>query len=363
MTNQEAQDVQYCCPGEEYSISRPVHLGRLARFYPRCRQCPHRDDTGTLSARQVERLVETRPRGEPRPLFCSEWAGVVPLDDLDASTARDVAAALGVCLQRRTAPGATSRTDTPVVVIAGDGRPLTCELVAAVSEGLRWAGCRVVDIGQASVACLGFAIDHLRTTGGVLVGSPGKGLQLVGLKFFDAHSRPLSEGGRLDSLKRTYQAGADRPTRAYGSLRRFRAEAPYLAALAEHYHTLRPLRFVLDSTCAPVVGYLMKLVDPTACEIIPSRMAREQIGEQVVADEAHFGARIDGDGERCAVFDEQGRCVSPDRLSPLLARNLPGEIASAALPDALMTVTLLLRLLSRSDRHLSEVLDIEAAIG
>jgi hypothetical protein len=29
------------CPGEQYDISRPVHLARLAAFYSKCRDCPH----------------------------------------------------------------------------------------------------------------------------------------------------------------------------------------------------------------------------------------------------------------------------------------------------------------------------------
>ena len=54
------EDFAYRCPGQQHPISRAVHLGRLAAFYPACRQCSHRDDTGTLSPRQVEQLQEVR---------------------------------------------------------------------------------------------------------------------------------------------------------------------------------------------------------------------------------------------------------------------------------------------------------------
>src|SRR5690606_22913308 len=38
-------------------------------------------------------------------------------------------------------------TERPRVVLAGDGRPLTAELLAAAGEGLRWSGCDVFEIG------------------------------------------------------------------------------------------------------------------------------------------------------------------------------------------------------------------------
>lgn len=409
------QTVEYHCPGQPYPISREVHLGRLAAFYPGCRQCPHRDDTGTLSPRQVERLIETRPRGLPRALFRAEGIAGTYLDDLHPPTARRAAAALGVFLQRRLAAGDTQQENgPPVVAVAGDGRPMSCTMVAAVGEGLRWAGCHVVDVGSASAACLAFAVDHLPTAGGVLVGNPDGRPNTVGLKFWAPS--PLSAGEPLDSLEQMYRQGVDRPTRDYGSLRRFQAEAPYLAALAGHYHALRPLRIVLDTSCGPVAGYLERLTQPVACRIVRCGGGLDRLREQVAAHKAHFGVRIGDDGETCSVFDEQGRPVPAERLLLLVARHLwaekppgtivleedtpPAVVASLRgpdcrvevsdphraemaatmrrhaapfgggpsgrfwygdlgppVPDALVTLTLLMVILSQSDRRLCEVLD------
>ncbi len=422
MAKHAEQPVEYRCPGKSYPISRAVHLGRLARFYPGCRQCLHRDDTGTLSARQVEQLVETRLRGRPQSLFFDEGAEGVYLNELDPAAAHGMAAAFGVTLQHHIADGVASHSRPPVVALAGDGRPASCELLAAVAEGLRWAGCHLLDIGPATSACLAFAIDHLGCTGGMLVGNPGEKPHAVGLTFWDDSSGPISAGGPLEQLKQVYQTGVDRPTRTYGSLRRFQAEVPYLAGLAGYYHALRPLRLVLDTRCGPLVGYFEKLIEPTACRIIPRRTTTDRLCEQAGADEAHFAVCIDGSGETCRVLDEQGRRVQPERLLLLLARHRLAEDPQAVvvleegtspavaqaiggtgatvvladsrrsemattmcrhgarfgggpsgrfwyadghppLPDALMTLTLLLVLLSRSDRHLSEVLDREAAPG
>jgi len=409
---------QYCCPGEDRPISRAVHLGRLARFYPGCRTCEHRNDTGTLSPRQVRRLLETCPRGEPRLLFFDEGAAGVYRNDLTVPTARQIAAALGIYLR-----GMRSHsTGPPVVVLAGDGRPLLPEMVAAAGEGLRWAGCHVVDIGAAISPAVAFAIDYLQASGGILVGNPMGRPETVGLKFWEQDACPLSAGDSLYQLQKTFQAGTDRPTRTYGSLRRLQTEGPYLDGLTEYYHALRPLRFVLGTTSRPLAGYLKKLTEPVACQILPAETAGGHLAKQVPSQEAHFGVFIDDDGERFRLVDERGHAVSAEPLLLLLARHLLaerpggrivletgcsqalGETASglgarvvvaeplrakvyramradgallgggssgrfwyaakgSAAPDALLTLSLLLRILSQTDRPLSRVLDVDTQLA
>ena len=58
----------YHCPGEHYSISRAIHLARLASFYDKCRDCPHaHDDGGLLSAARRKQLdARPQPRGRRR---------------------------------------------------------------------------------------------------------------------------------------------------------------------------------------------------------------------------------------------------------------------------------------------------------
>ncbi len=406
----------YCCPGQQHPISRAVHLGRLAAFYPPCRQCPHGGDTGTLSPRQVEKLQEVQARGRPRSLFHEEGAGGVYLNDLTPAAARQVAAAFAAVM-RDSGPNAS-------IILASDGRPLTAEVTAAVGEGLRFGRCDVMDIGPATAACLAFAVQHFNSAGGILVGNPSHEPHLVGLQFWSTGPRPLSGDAGLEAIAQRYQAGVDRPAREYGDLRRAAATAPYLNAIREHYHALRPLRVVIDSASRPLVEYLNELTATVACQVIPNRVARHDLPQQVRADGAHFAVCVDGDGESCRVLDEQGRAVSAERLLLLLARSREADglnqeppcvvveegasqrmrerlksagvriatcgtrradmaaamsqhgaclgggsagrfwhrIAGLALPDALMTVTELFVLLSRSDEPFSIVLDRDALL-
>jgi phosphomannomutase len=421
-----SQTLAYCCPGQQHPISRAVHLGRLAAFYSACRQCPHRDDTGTLSPRQVEQLEEVQASHRPHSLFHDEGAGGVYLNDLSPAAARKIAAAFGHLFSNPQSPIPNpSPVLNPSVLLAGDGRAITAEVSAAASEGLRASGCNVVDIGPATAACLAFAVQHVSATGGILVGNPSEKPHVVGLQFWAAGPKPLSAGGSLEPIVQLYESRIHRPARRFGTLQRFQAEVPYLAAISEYYHALRPLRVVIDSASGPLVAYLRKLTAMVACQVIPSRVIPRDLPEQVRADAAHFAACIDGDGETCRVLDEQGTPVPAERLFPLLAKEqlacgtahppativieeptppfvhqrieqfggraviggsrradmatamrehnaifgggptgrLWHVVAGVPLPDALMTITQLLVLLSRSDEPLSAVLDRDVPPG
>jgi phosphomannomutase len=434
--------VDYRCPGELHSISRAVHLGRLAAFYPACRQCPLREDTASLSSRQVEQLRAVRAATAPRELFSEEGAGGVYRNDFTPAIGRRVAKAFGGIVQQegpresrqdrvqndaRTCLCPSFGSPEKTLLLAGDGRALTAEVTAAVGEGLRSSGCHVIDIGAATAACLGFAVRQLQVAGGVLVGNPSRQPHVAGLQFWREGPRPLSRGGSLEPLMEQYESGADHPVARQGQRHRFQAEEAYLAAIGEYHHALRPLRVIVDSASTPLLNYLQRLSAAVACQVLPRRILRTDLREQVQVEGAHFAVSLDGDGETCEVFDERGRAISAERMLLLLAtptasavafhgRETPTvvvendiapqivdllrrqgvqvvlsgrrraemseagrehsavvgggasgrfwhNVAGVYLPDGLMTVTRVLMLLSRSDEPFSALLDREAAVG
>lgn len=387
---QDHSTAEYRCPDETYPISRAVHLGRLAGFYPACRHCPRRDDPIGLSARQICQLAEIGSRAQPRPLFRAEGVGGVPINDLSPTVARRIAVEFA---RRITGTETRPRSSQATAVIANDGRLATAAIIAAIVEGVRWTGCTAIDIGPAGAPCTARAIQHLAAEGGIFVGNAGGAPHTVGLKFW-AHGGPLSQGGLLDDVAASLRTGCgeamlDRPTRRFGPLQRFAAEEVYLGDLRPAYHALRPLRFVLDCTAGPVVACLEELIRNVDCRIIFSETASKRLGEQVVAAGAHFGIRIGDDGENCHVVDERGRSIEAERLFALIAGNFAARAvhgeelrqqtflrmqasratiavdaagrlwyagSHAPLPDALRTLTFLLVLLSRNDLAFSAVL-------
>jgi phosphomannomutase len=424
----------YRCPGQSYTIDRVVHLARLAAFYPACLRCEHRHDTGGLSPLQLRnwQQVERRAGDGPRPGgegFLGATAG-----DVDRAVVGRMAGALAASLWRRE----ESRTATPTVLVGTDGNWTTADFVPAACRALQLAGCRALEIGAVTSACLATAACHLRAEGALWVGNSSGAPHATNVKFWHAAGRPSSSPGRLDAVFDGYESTAVRPKRRGGRLQRFAAEEVYLPTLAGLFHGLRPLVFVLDTACHALVRYWRGLNVQSACRMIPLRSAGaasrpgaadrpprarrvDAVACEVLAEGAHFGIWIDGDGEVCQLVDERGVRADACAVFMLLAgyacRQQPGaaivlepdagaelqgalerigarvfradatrqavcermEATAAAagggpsgrywfsgpppVPDALLSLSLLISLLSQSDRPLSEVLDAARAGG
>jgi phosphomannomutase/phosphoglucomutase len=257
------------------------------------------------------------------------------------------------------------------VILGGDGRSLTAELLAAASEGLRAAGCRVIDTGAVTSGCLARAIAAREADGGLHVSNAAGWSHTASLRAWGQRGCPWSAPGRLVAVRQIFENGVDRPVRSYGALERSAVEDVYLSELQDCFHALRPLRVVLDTSCGPLAKLLERLLSNSACQIIrprePDTHARadssggtpkrpapqsflqgrlELVRRQVRADRAHFGVWIDGDGEVFHLIDERGFRVHPERCLVMLARHRIGRQPESAVvlerdasPQTLQAIT------------------------
>lgn len=193
----------YLCPGEIHPITRAVHLSRLAAFYPKCRDCPLRTDTGQLPARTVQQLQNTERRVRRKSLMTREGIRAVYLNELTRARAGQIAAAFAGMLweQAPWLPAGTPdspcrRKARPSVVVGHDERPSSPDIVTGVAGALRQWGCQVIDIGTASTPCFWFAVDHLRASGGIFVTGAGCDPAWTGLNFAGPLGTPLSMPSR-----------------------------------------------------------------------------------------------------------------------------------------------------------------------
>ena len=421
----EAHRDTYLCPGESRPIDRAVHLARLAAYYPPCRDCACRRESGALLPLEVRQWTEIERRASRAPCFTAEGLAGSSPGDVDPQTARRLAGALAqVIWRRREAAG-----PPPVVFIGADGHWTTAELVAAACEALQLAGCRAVETGTVTTASLTAAAGHKLADAALWIGNASGEPHAIGCKLWGPGGRPWSSPGDLDAVRQCYESSAgDRPQRRGGEQARANAAELYLPRFASGFHGLRPLRFVLDTLCEPGASYWRKLSADAACQTLRYRSSgaaaadRSQpsgsltgLAQRVVAESAHFGLWISGDGEVCRLVDERGEAVDSGRVFSTLARYVCGQQPGAALvverpagaellralsllearvthsdparqamfdamtssgavlgggpsgrlwfsveppaPDALVALSLLLTMLSQSDRPLSEVLD------
>src|SRR5262245_2370304 len=91
----------YRCPGATSSIDRQTHLGRLAAFYPACRDCSHRADVVHLSnAQQRQWSTIVRRRGEG-PRFTADGFDADSVNDMPAAVVAQFCRALAAVLARK----------------------------------------------------------------------------------------------------------------------------------------------------------------------------------------------------------------------------------------------------------------------
>lgn len=423
----DRESAVYRCPGEAHAIDRAVHIGRLAAFYPACRHCVHRDDADGLSPLQIGQWAEILRRGRRGPRFTAEGLENTSPHDVDPSVVRRFAGALGMVLWRD-----RENLPPPTILVGADGHWTTADLVAAACEALQLAGCRTLEVGAVTSPSLAAAAHRFQTDAALLVGNSSGEPHSISLKLWGKAARPWSSPGDLDRVRELYESSIDRPKRRGGGSQRAHAGEIYLAPLKPLFHGLRPLRFVLDTVCEPLLDSLQRLNSQAACEVLRPRGSscgastegadnplverrRKIIGQQILDHAAHFGMWIDGDGERCHLVDERGAAVEAETLfstlaiyiarqqpaatlvlerersarlqrvlAPSGARTVRGGSTrqatfdafhrsgavfgggpsgrfwysgDAAAPDALLTLSLLLTILSQSDRPLSDVLD------
>lgn len=340
---------EYCCPGETQVISPAVHLGRLARNYAGCTDCPRRHDTGSLSPRQTKQLRQQASRRAGELTFdCEEVRGSYP-EHLGARQARQLAAALAATLRQDTAATA----DHPFrILIASDGSASSAAVHAGIVEGLRFANCDVIDIGLATVPMLAMAIAEQNFDGGVLTNRVADPTPQVVLRMLGPGGCPFSVGdestgpdgdesigGSLAKVQYQFQAGIDRGCRTAGRLRRDQVTVAYLDHLRPFFHALRPLRFAMLSSSRVIQQHVAELISGVGCQNVTPVVASmggtvraDNLSEQVVTRRADFGIWIDPFGEACQVVDERGQCVAPGALLAQFAHGIDASDLGGDLP-------------------------------
>ena len=342
------QEPQYVCPGEDYSISRAVHLSRLAAFYPKCRECAHRHDTSQLTPQTIEKMDASVQRAGRATLFTDQGVRGIYLNELTASKAGEIAGAYASLLWESTplmlqdtGTPPTSRMQKrlgPQVVIGHDDRPSSPDLVTGVAKTLRRMGCQVIDVGLVSRPCFWFAVEHLQASAGIQVTGSSCNPAWTGLDFVGSGAIPVARDHQLELISERYESGYQRPLRQSAGQRTFHALAVYEAGLWKHFHALRPLKVCIGCPNRPVRDLIGRLFQKLACKIVPvltpvrSRSTLDpqdpdnvRMAQTVVQQRAHFGLLIDDDGQTCVVWDERGELVPARQVTLLLAETVLAE--------------------------------------
>lgn len=332
---------KYCPDQVEVKISDAVCFGRRRANYPRCPGCQFNDDErgrapwgaskesgragdGTHMLEKVFKAYDVRAT-YPNPL--------------DETVAWRVGHA--AALHLRQTLSAVDRADGRrlAMVVGRDMRKSSPALCAALVEGIRTTGVRVIDIGMIDTSQLYFAVNHFDAAGGIQTTASHNPAQYNGLKICGRHGAPIGENTGLQDIRRiaeklTRHAAGNGPS---GAVTQADLSREYKTFVRGFLQPLAPMRMVIDASngmagrWAPLVlGDVPDLkIDFLNTEtngefvhepnpLVAANLA--QLREKVLEVGADLGVCFDGDADRCVLVDEKAQIVPCDLLTALLAR-------------------------------------------
>ncbi len=232
---------------------------------------------------------------------------------------------------------------TPRVAIGRDGRLSGPALSEALANGLRAAGCDVVDVGRVTTPMLYFAAHHLGTRSGIMVTGSHNPPEYNGLKMVMA-DRAIA-GDEIQALRQRIEA-SDFSSGA-GRLETADVAQAYIDRIVGDVRLARPMDLVVDCGNGVAGAFAPALYRAMGCRVTelfcevdghfpnhhPDPSQPENLRDLIHALSAggEIGFAFDGDGDRLGVVTRSGRIIYPDRqlmlfAADVLSRNPGAEI-------------------------------------
>ena len=221
----------------------------------------------------------------------------------------------------------------PAVLIGKDTRISGYMLESALESGLSAAGVDTLLVGPMPTPAVAFLTRALRLSAGVMISASHNPFEDNGIKFFSADGMKLP-----DEVESEVEALLDAPlalpasSAQLGKAERMHdAEGRYIefckGTFLKHL-TLRGLKLVVD--CAHGANYRvgLRVFQELGAEVVAigsqpngtnindgcGATAPQALARAVVEHKADFGIAFDGDGDRLAMADRDGRLFDGDQL-------------------------------------------------
>jgi phosphomannomutase / phosphoglucomutase len=245
---------------------------------------------------------------------------------LTTGVARQIGRAIGSEAQQR---------GLKEIAVGRDGRLSGPDLSGALIEGLRAAGCDVIDIGAAPTPVLYFATYHLNIGSGVMVTGSHNPPDYNGFKIV-LGGETLAESAIQDLYMRISE---NRYTSGSGGLQTMVVTRDYIERITGDVQVEHKMKVVVDCGNGIAGAVVPAVLEGVGCEVLP--LYCEVDGEfpnhhpdpsdpdnlqdlilTVKRMNADLGLAFDGDGDRLGVVTASGEIIYPDRLLMLFARDV-----------------------------------------
>ena len=226
------------------------------------------------------------------------------------------------------------------IVLGRDVRVSSPSLCREIQDGIQDAGIDVITVGPVTTPALYYATGVLGAAGGLMVTAshnPGKD---NGFKLCGREARPIGIDSGLKDIQLhvesdRYERAGRSGTSSVNDIRR-----RYVEHILSFAKAVGPMRIATDTANGMVGTFLPDLLRglPTVeakslfmepdgrfpnhepNPLVPANL--DPLREAVLSMGADLGFAFDGDGDRCAVVDEQGTTVAGDLLTALIAREV-----------------------------------------
>lgn len=230
------------------------------------------------------------------------------------------------------------------IVVGRDVRPSSKELFEAFTTTLVSSGMSVIDIGEVPSPVLYYSARKLGMDLGIMITASHLPPEWNGFKFCDSLGIVMSEGTGLEKIRTAFRTGHGNSHNG-GSIEKRNMIREYTEHVSGMFTTKRRMRIAVDygnSVTSLVMPHIFRILGFDAIEINreldgtspnrasePSETSLQSLREAVIEHRAEAGIGYDGDGDRVAFVDHEGKIHSSgNMLIPILAghylRSNPG---------------------------------------
>lgn len=239
-------------------------------------------------------------------------------------------------IARRAGQVLVEMTGAKTVVVGRDMRATSPELSAAVIEGVTSMGANVLDIGMCTTPLFSFSVRTLDAEAGIMVTASHNPPEYNGMKFADKQGLPISGKQIFPEMTKEFAMAS-----TLGTVSQTSALETYLAACMNWpgIEAARGSKVVADfgngmgaMTIRPLAEKLgIELVEmyPEPDARFPNHEANpakeetlKDIKTKILSEKADFGIALDGDADRIAFIDDEGKSLAGDLALVLFAEDV-----------------------------------------
>ncbi len=226
------------------------------------------------------------------------------------------------------------------LVVGRDMRSMALSIQDAVIDGILDTGCDVVDIGLASTPMAYYAIGALDVDGGLIVTASHNPAQYIGFKMCREEARPLSGETGIGEIRALVESSDLAAAAQRGKRDTVDCKQGFVERIAGFAATIAPTHLVVDyangmgawegpEIFARIPGLEVVSLYDELDGSFPNHEANplleanlDDLRAEVLRSGAALGVSFDGDADRCAFVDEEGRTVRADLITVILARGM-----------------------------------------